>query len=1653
MEAVVRLIDVAHSKLQVLGTLFRRIHLGMPAAIAMDLFGDPATVGVSPTEILEEARREISLSGARHGKTMHVFARYVVAHLHVQQDDPGTHYQDAIRFIDKGAGEDRSITEPTTQPNSLLFFSFPMDFITVEREAKLRRPRDPSDHSTSCGGDDDSPISHLSDDVLVHVLGFLPTATDLMRACAVSRWWCRLGARVPLLRFLCIDRAFDRQETLDRFVAFINNVLTRRVAGQSDAGVEELTISLKSGMSSVDVAEVDAWIRYGMQHASNTFTLELNIPLRSGNNSNHRYLDDDDDNNGMILAELPSSPRLKSVMLSLSNARLRLPTAAAFDSLVDLSLENVRLEDNSIHLLNRLLSPACCPRLQRLRFNKLTVGRQIKTPRLRVFHMRYTSLIGKLTISAPRLEEFILPYTGRVSVINVEDMPCVRILEIDLWLLGGSQYGGYINKDRIRLLQCMHKDNGNAEVELMKDVPELPHVTSLSLRVIEMNEMYDIASVLCVIGRCKFLKHLELDIKMAHCEGPTEVSNQNQKDYHIISLEHLQEIKITCSYMRNHEVGLIKFLHTSAPALKKMRIAFISGFMCSQSLDIFFMRSRSLEILGKKCEEFLRSIALGTCRVANTNKTIDRATRDQAYEVSTESVGAGYILPGADGQLGAQLRVPYRGLEVTIGGGELLLDQAVDARETRMVQQEEDRIQLDRSAAMDEWEELAWRLPVTLMRVSSGMEDVKLIEVALGKFQKRAAMMGRILDGTPAAIAEQEFDDPAPVGECPKVSLEKAHREISHSAASHAMARGVFFLCAVHLRTQDEPPFLHWDAWHQVAIGHFERAMRSITDAMGHYAAAKDVVVVNESFLPQEDVWRRWASAAKLLIDRAASLTTQALDEARQAHHVVALEYSEAWSILHQWGARSAAMDEWEELARRLPVALMRVSSGMEDVKLIEVALAKFQKRAAMMGRILDGTPAAIAEQELDDPAPVGERPTVSLEKAYREISYSAARHAMARGVFFLCAVHHRTQDEPPFLHWDARHQVAVGHFERAMQSITDAMGHYAAAKDVVIVNETFLPQEDVWRRWVSAAKLLVDRAASLTTLALDEARQVHHVVALELSEASSILRQWRARLFAPTSSRASLAIFFPDSTFPIAARRSSTAASRRSFSIKSLTPGRFSWSSRRLIVSSHISPRPATLSINCVLVFISIQTATHTRAENTPNPKPKRERAREGEIDRRRRPPAMDEWEELARTVPATLMQVGSGMEAVRKIQVAHRKIQGRAGLMRNIRFGMPAAIAMSLFDDPAPVGVCPTVTLEEARCEISRGAARHAMADHVFVRYVELLGIQHEPPCTSRDTHHREAIRFTAMALEKVREAASLAEAAKDAVDIAETLLPQPDLKTEWALAAQDLAERADYEATQALEFVRRARDVVALEFFDTWTILRRGRARSAEMKEWRELALKVPGTIMLIGDAELETLELIQAAVSKFQKHVELLQEVRHGTATATAIDNFTDPDPEGALPTELLENARRGMSKSAVRHAKAHHIFARYAAFLGIQGDEEYRSWDNKHQEAAGSMVAALKKVIDAVSDAEAAKDAVAMVGILPYQCPLWELWALRAQNQTSLSSFNATLAILDVRQAREAFFVEVLRAWLILRRYGSLQLLDDSASLWSSSTPA
>uniref|UniRef100_A0A0E0G922 F-box domain-containing protein n=1 Tax=Oryza nivara TaxID=4536 RepID=A0A0E0G922_ORYNI len=476
-----------------------------------------------------------------------------------------------------------------------------MESTTTTREAKLLR-RNPSDHHDSGGGGGNDLISHLSDDILAHILASLPSTTDVMRACAVSRRWRHLGARVPVLRFFCLDHDFSEQEKLDRFIAFVNNILARRADdGTSTTVVEELEISFKLFNSRcMRVAAANAschqWMlpkstRGFSMHVSKSFTLQLNymLPL-------NLHLHNSNSSNGcmQVLGTYDYLRRRRDEVLSLNKACLRrLPTNVTLDSLVHLTLEDV--DD-----LNQLLSTARCPSLRKLCLHKLTVSPatttdqslhlesnellevsldwiwsralvlELRTPRLRVFHEERVH--RKV---APRLEELTFFYTRVASIVQVEDMPCVRIFETQMSSLRRPECNDHVNQTRIRLLRCckflqfltLHltitqKDgHDSAEVELIKDIPQLPHATSLSLQA-------------------------------EYCKRPTGIGTQNQRDHHIISLP--------AAYRREYEARLLKFLHASAPALKKMIVAFISAFMLSQSL----------QICAKECEEFLHSIPL-----------------------------------------------------------------------------------------------------------------------------------------------------------------------------------------------------------------------------------------------------------------------------------------------------------------------------------------------------------------------------------------------------------------------------------------------------------------------------------------------------------------------------------------------------------------------------------------------------------------------------------------------------------------------------------------------------------------------------------------------------------------------------------------------------------------------------------------------------------------------------------------------------------------------------------------------------------------------------------------------------------------------------------------------------------------------------------
>jgi len=209
----------------------------------------------------------------------------------------------------------------------------------------------------------------------------------------------------------------EERAALTRYVSSVNDALALRT--QSGCAIERLAISYTTHSphpddpyhddmppASVDAfrngvggirdpdgerylerlmpASVDAiqgWIWYAFQHGVKSFSVNMRLPYFwtyfiygadammsfTGVRNGH-----DEYEPVVFLDVLPASPvRLEAMRLALGGARLRLPTAMEFTSLADLSLEWIRMEAGSVHLLARLLSSASCPRLQKLRMRKL----------------------------------------------------------------------------------------------------------------------------------------------------------------------------------------------------------------------------------------------------------------------------------------------------------------------------------------------------------------------------------------------------------------------------------------------------------------------------------------------------------------------------------------------------------------------------------------------------------------------------------------------------------------------------------------------------------------------------------------------------------------------------------------------------------------------------------------------------------------------------------------------------------------------------------------------------------------------------------------------------------------------------------------------------------------------------------------------------------------------------------------------------------------------------------------------------------------------------------------------------------------------------------------------------------------------------------
>ncbi|CAN6190839.1 unnamed protein product [Urochloa humidicola] len=460
-----------------------------------------------------------------------------------------------------------------------------MDSTAAEEDETRDTKRARLSPPAAAGDDGADLISGLGDDVLLRVLMLAGDASDAVRTGALSRRWRGLWTRVPALRFASsapppasTSRAGagddEQRVALDRFISFVNGVLARR--SRSGCAVETLSISYKTHPVDLEVEEqlmpasagaAQDWIRYAFQHGVRSFAVDLlSGPPKRGRhcfvvmkNQQARLLfirgprgyddDDDDDETPLVIVDdgLPTPERLETMHLALGGAELRLPSTMGFASLVDLSLERIKIAPGGAGLLARLVSTGSCPRLQKLCMREILLPSfdyemqldtsvllelwvedvNVRSLELRVPNLRVFRIDGccreLLRISAPRLEELTFFQLGRPpSRLEVDD-ELVHVRSLKLLLRAHCPYdsddtdsdsddttdpdetttdsdSNETNEKNTYVLLLKHcssvtcldvtleGEESDSECEedvnmITSNVPYLPHVTSLTVNV------------------------------------------------------------------------------------------------------------------------------------------------------------------------------------------------------------------------------------------------------------------------------------------------------------------------------------------------------------------------------------------------------------------------------------------------------------------------------------------------------------------------------------------------------------------------------------------------------------------------------------------------------------------------------------------------------------------------------------------------------------------------------------------------------------------------------------------------------------------------------------------------------------------------------------------------------------------------------------------------------------------------------------------------------------------------------------------------------------------------------------------------------------------------------------------------------------------
>ncbi|TVU44394.1 hypothetical protein EJB05_03833, partial [Eragrostis curvula] len=520
---------------------------------------------------------------------------------------------------------------------------FSMELYDVDEAKQHTNP------SSSAANDGDDRISGLGDDVLLHILGLLRDARDLLPTGVLSRQWRGLWRRVPALTFspwpqqLTDSASFAQQ----RYIAFVSDVLSLR-AKSSDA-IERLAISLviynSCGKHLVpsSIGAAERWIQYAVRQGVKSFDLKL-LPDEEDRGRKKKTRDRGDrERFAMALDELllPSSAKLETLRLDLSNAIVRLPATVVLPSLVDLTLESVEVTGDSGDSggSNPFAGLLSSPRLQKLRLYDITLtgfqemlliesaslvelslenmyemeSLDLRTPNLRVLRIEDCKDIEALTVSAPRLEE--LELSSNPSLVHIEgELCCSRLNNLGLSSHGCMANGNdrsthllqHCSSVRDLTLSLTLKRNKWRCIDIIKGrVPQLPNVTSLAIEVCLPREQHSLLgdSLATLLTGFNNLRYLDIQLYSSYnpyqrAGVPFDVdagtsTSLSDRTYgcspnKILSLVHLQEAKFRgLIESEDCELPFLQSVLAGARNLRKVVVCFDAEYSRKSGRDEF----------------------------------------------------------------------------------------------------------------------------------------------------------------------------------------------------------------------------------------------------------------------------------------------------------------------------------------------------------------------------------------------------------------------------------------------------------------------------------------------------------------------------------------------------------------------------------------------------------------------------------------------------------------------------------------------------------------------------------------------------------------------------------------------------------------------------------------------------------------------------------------------------------------------------------------------------------------------------------------------------------------------------------------------------------------------------------------------------------